>query len=50
MSKCLNDVFLFLKIDLILENSADPNETLKFHLGLQSKSEYCFTGIQNEKS
>ena len=49
MSKCLNDVFLFLKIILILANSADPNEMLTFHLSLQLLSKYCFTCIQNEK-
>ena len=51
MSKFLyNDAFLSLKIVLILENSADPDEMLHdaaFHLGLHCLPTYLFTSIQN---
>ena len=52
-SKCLNfNIFLFLKIILILANSADPDEmppNAAFHLGLQCLPKYLLIGIQNEK-
>ena len=43
------DVFLFLKIVLILVNSADPDEMkhyAAFHLGLRCLQKYPFRGFQ----
>ena len=47
-----NIISLFLKIDFVLMNSADPNEMLQyavFHLGLHSLPKYLSASIQNEK-
>ena len=44
-----NDVFLFLKIDIVLTNSADPDKILPyaaFHLGLHCLPNYLFTRDQ----
>ena len=43
------DVFLFLKVVLILANSADPDEMqhyAAFHLGLHCLPTYSFRGFQ----
>ena len=49
MSKFLNnDVFMSLKMDLILANSADPDEMLSsgaFHLGLHCLPKYLFISL-----
>ena len=48
-----NDVFLPLKINFIIANSAETDEMphyVAFHLGLHCLPKYLFTGIQNEKS
>ena len=47
-----NDVFLSLKVVLILPNSADPYEMqhhAAFHLGLHCLSKYPFRGFQHTK-
>ena len=47
--ECLNDVFLSLKVVLILANSADPYEMqhyAAFHLCLHCLSKYLFRGFQ----
>ena len=53
VAKILNfDVFLSLKIDLILANEARPDEmphNVAFHLGLHYLPKYLLAGIQNEK-
>ena len=44
-----NDVFLSLKVVLILANSADPDEMQQyagFHLGLHCLPNYLFRGFQ----
>ena len=44
-------VFLFLKIEFVIANSADLDEirhSTAFHLGLHCFAKYLFTGIQNE--
>ena len=51
-SQFLYNVFLSLKIVLILANSADPAEILPyaaFYLGLHCLQTYLFAGTQNEK-
>ena len=43
------DVFLFLKVVLLLENSTDPDEKQNyavFHLGLHYLPKYPFGGFQ----
>ena len=48
----MSDVFLSLKVVLILANSADPDEMpskVAFHLSLHCLPEYLFNHIQNEK-
>ena len=45
-------MFLSLKIDFALANSADLDKMLPyaaFHLGLHCLPKYLFTGTQNEK-
>ena len=47
-----NDVFLSLKVVLILPNSTDPDEMqhyAAFHLGLHCLSKYPFRGFQDTK-
>ena len=47
-----NNVFLSLKVVLILPNSADPDEMqhyAAFHLGLHCLSKYQFRGFQHTK-
>ena len=48
-----NIVFLSLKIDSVLANSADPNEMphyAAFHLGLHCLPKNLFRGFQSPKS
>ena len=45
-------IFLSLKIDFVLANSADPDEMLiyeTFHLGLHCLLKYLFRGFQYTK-
>ena len=45
-------IFLSLKIDFYLANSADPDEMLRnaaFHLGLHSLPKYLFRGLRSPK-
>ena len=47
-----NIVFLSLKIDFVLANSADPDEMLHyaaFHLGLHCLPKYPFRGFWSSK-
>ena len=47
-----NDVFMFLKVVLILENSADPDEMQHYaaiHLGLHCLPTYPFRGSKFTK-
>ena len=48
-----NILFLSLKIDLVLANSADPDEMLHyaaFHLDLHGLPKYLFRGFQSTKA
>ena len=45
-------IFLFLKIEFVLVNSAEPDEMLHyaaFHLGLHSLPKYLSTSTQNKR-